>query len=69
MDKLKALYDSYIENGLISNETTFEQFSQANDEQLNSLYNQGLESSILSSDTSVDLFKTAWNEKKKLVLN
>lgn len=65
MDKLKALYDSYIENGLISNETTFEQFSQANDEQLNSLYNQGLESSILSSDTSVDLFKTAWNEKKK----
>jgi hypothetical protein len=29
MDKLKALYESYIEQGLLSKETSFEQFSQS----------------------------------------
>ena len=49
MDKLKALYESYIEEGLLSSETTFEQFSSASSDIQDGLYNQGVENKIISS--------------------
>ena len=60
MDKLKELYNSYIEQGLISKETTFEQFSSANDDIKNKLYDQGVENNIISNITDFDTFKSAW---------
>ena len=38
MDKLKALYESYINGGILSSETTFEQFSTANPKNYKILY-------------------------------
>ena len=65
MDKLKALYDSYISQGLLSSETTFEQFSTANEDTINSLYSTGISGKALSPETNIETFKSAWGEKKK----
>ena len=65
MDKIQALYQSYLDAGIISPSTTLEQFSAANEDQLSTLYNQGIDANILSQDTSSDLFKSAWGLKKK----
>jgi len=65
MDKIQALYQSYLDAGIISPSTTLEQFASANENQLSVLYNQGLDANILSQDTNVDLFKSAWGLKKK----
>jgi len=51
MEKLKALYESYIEQGLLSKETSFEQFSQSDLSIQEALYNQGLDEKIISSET------------------
>ena len=68
MDKLKALYESYIEEGLLSSETTFEQFSSASSDIQDGLYNQGVENKIISSSTDVNTFKSAWAEKKNPIV-
>ena len=65
MDKLKALYESYINAGVLSSETTFEQFSTANPELQDTLYQQGIENKILSNQTDLNMFKSAWGLKKK----
>lgn len=65
MDKIEALYQSYLDAGIISPSTTLEQFATANEEQLSTLYNQGIESNIISSETNIDLFTSAWGLKKK----
>ena len=65
MDELQALYDVYMQNGILGQGTTFEQFSSANDVQLESLYNQGLSARLLSQQTDLDTFKSAWAVKKK----
>ena len=65
MDKLKALYESYINGGILSSETTFEQFSTANPELQDTLYKQGIENKILSNQTDLNMFKSAWDLKKK----
>ena len=65
MDKIQALYQSYLDSGIISPSTTLEQFATANEEQLSTLYNQGIESNIISSETNIDLFTSAWGLKKK----
>ena len=67
MDELQALYDVYMQNGILGQGTTFEQFSSANDVQLESLYNQGLSARLLSQQTDLDTFKSAWAVKKKTV--
>lgn len=68
MDKLKALYDSYISQGLLSSETTFEQFSTANEDTINSLYSTGISGKALSPETNIETFKSAWGEKKNQVV-
>jgi len=67
MDKLKALYESYIEQGLLSKETSFEQFSQSDSSIQEALYKQGVDEKIISSETTLDVFTSAWAEKKNQV--
>jgi hypothetical protein len=47
-DKLQLLYNSYIENGLLSSQTTFEQFSQASPDVIQSLYQTGVTVKLLA---------------------
>ena len=68
MDKLKALYESYIEQGLLSKETSFEQFSQSDSSIQEVLYNQGIEEKIISPKTTLDVFTSAWAEKKNPIV-
>tara|TARA_R110002073_G_scaffold25307_1_gene84043 strand:- start:3073 stop:10245 length:7173 start_codon:yes stop_codon:yes gene_type:complete len=68
MEKLKALYESYIEQGLLSKETSFEQFSQSDPSIQEALYNQGVDKKIISSETTFDVFSSAWGEKKNQVV-
>jgi hypothetical protein len=65
MDKLKALYDSYIQQGILSSQTTFEQFSSADTATQENLYKQGIDNKILSSQTDINTFQSAWGEVKK----
>ena len=65
MDELQALYEVYMQNGILGQATTFEQFSAADDSQLENLYNQGLSARLLSQQTDLDTFKSAWAVKKK----
>ena len=64
-DKLELLYNSYIENGLLSPKTTFEQFSQADQGIIDNLYKKGVDNKIVSSQTDYDTFKGAWSSVKK----
>ena len=65
MDKLKALYDSYIQKGILSSQTTFEQFSSADSATQENLYKQGVDNNVLSSQTDINTFQSAWGEVKK----
>ena len=65
MDKLKALYNSYIEQGVLSSQTTFEQFSLADSSTQENLYQQGIDNKVLSSQTDINTFQSAWDEVKK----
>jgi hypothetical protein len=65
MDKLKELYQSYVDNGLLSKKTSFEEFSSANSLQLKSLYDLGVSNGILSQQTDIDTFSSAWEPLKK----
>jgi transcriptional regulator with XRE-family HTH domain len=65
MDKLKELYQSYVDNGLISKKTSFEQFSSADQQQLQSLYDLGVSKKIISQKTDIDTFASAWSPQKK----
>ena len=65
MEKLKALYESYIAQGLLSSETTFEQFLNADDSIKESLHKQGVDSKVVSNQTDLETFKSAWGEVKK----
>ena len=67
MDKLRALYESYVEGGLLSKETSFEQFSQSDPSIQEALYNQGVDEKVISSETTFDVFTSAWSEKKNQV--
>lgn len=67
MDKLRALYESYVEGGLLSKETSFEQFSQSDPSIQEALYNQGIDEKVISSETTFDVFTSAWSEKKNQV--
>ena len=64
-DKLQLLYDSYIENGILSSKTTFEQFSSADKSTIDNLYQSGVDKKIVSSQTNIDTFSSAWLKKKE----
>jgi len=60
MDKLQALYNLYLENGIITEKTSFDKFSSASDEAQRSLYNLGKERGLFKT-TELSTFKTAWS--------
>ena len=62
MDKLKAIFQDYLEAKLLSNQTTFEQFALVDDSIKEVLYNQGIENKVISSKTDLELFKSAWSD-------
>lgn len=64
MDKIEALYNSYIEQGLLSKSTTLEQFANADESIQQSLYDSGVSNKVLSQQTDFDTFRSAWGEKK-----
>ena len=70
-EKLKSLYDSYVQNGILSSQTTFEQFSQADDNTIQSLHQQGIDKKVLSPQTDIETFSSAFflpkNETEDLV--
>ena len=59
MDKLRKLYNLYIEKGLLTDKTTFEQFASASDDVQNKLHGLG-KSGGLFETTDENTFKTAW---------
>ena len=65
MEELKALYESYISQGLLSSETTFEQFLNADDSIKENLHKQGVDSKVISNQTDLETFKSAWGDVKK----
>lgn len=65
MEELKALYESYIAQGLLSSETTFEQFLNADDSIKENLHKQGVDSKVISNQTDLETFKSAWGDVKK----
>jgi len=65
VEELKALYESYIAQGLLSSETTFEQFLNADDSIKENLHKQGVDSKVISNQTDLETFKSAWGEVKK----
>ena len=65
MEELKLLYKSYVDNKLISDKTTFEQFSSASPKQLDLLYKSGIDGKLVSQKTDFNTFSSAWGEKKK----
>lgn len=64
MDKIEALYNLYLEQGIITSETTLEQFSQANPEIQENLYDLGKGSGLFET-TELELFQSAWSDVKK----
>lgn len=65
MEDLKLLYQSYVDKKLISDKTTFEQFSSASPKQLDLLYRSGVDGKLVSQKTDFNTFSSAWGEKKK----
>jgi len=65
VEELKALYESYIAQGLLSSETTFEQFLNADDSIKENLHKQGVDSKVISNQTDLETFKSAWGDVKK----
>ena len=63
MDQLEKLYNLYLEVGILTQETTLEMFSQANEDQVSQLYELGTSSGLFET-TDLDTFSSAWIEKK-----
>ena len=64
-EQLKQLYDLYLSNKLLSAETSFEQFSTADERVKQGLYDLGIENKLLSTETDFETFSSAWGVKKK----
>ena len=64
-DKLQKLYNLYLENGILTEATSFETFSQANANQVDALYNLGKEKGLFIS-TDLGSFKNAWSQPDEI---
>lgn len=64
MDKIKSLYELYLSEGLITEETSLETFSKASEDQIKQLYDLG-STKELFTEVDADTFATAWGVKKK----
>ena len=64
-DKLQQLYNLYLENGILTDATSFETFSQANGNQIDALYNLGQENGLFVT-TDLDTFSGAWDQQPEV---
>ena len=64
-DKLQQLYNLYLENGILTDATSFETFSQANGNQIDALYNLGQENGLFVT-TDLDTFSGAWAQQPEV---
>ncbi len=59
MDKLKQLYNSYIEQGIITSAVSFEEFSSSSKDVRSKLYKAGVDKNLFK-ETTEDQFNSAW---------
>jgi len=64
MDKLQALYDSFIAGRILSTQTSFEEFAQSTEEQKLFMHKQAQEARVLSTETDFATFESAWAEQQ-----
>ena len=64
-DKLELLYNTYVENGLISSETTFGKFSEADQNTIESLYQIGVDNKVVSPNTNIETFSSAFSKEEE----
>jgi len=63
-DKLKQIYDLYLDQGIITEKVSFDMFASADDSKMQQLYDLGKERGLFKSINS-STFKSAWEVKKK----
>lgn len=63
-DKLKQIYDLYLDQGIITEKVSFDMFASADDSKMQQLYDIGKERGLFKSIDS-STFKSAWEVKKK----
>ena len=64
MEKLQKLYDLYLKKGILTDKTSFSQFSSATPDVQGKLYDLGKDNGLFVS-TDLQKFQTAWGVKKK----
>ncbi len=64
MNKIESLYNLYLEQGIITSQTSLEDFTQANPEVQSKLYDLGKGSGLFET-TDLNTFQTAWGDVKK----
>ena len=64
MNKIESLYNLYLEQGIITSQTSLEDFTQANPEVQSKLYDLGKGSGLFET-TDLTTFQTAWGDVKK----
>ena len=64
-DKLELLYNTYVENGLISSETTFRKFSEADQNTIESLYQIGVDNKVVSPNTNIETFSSPFSKEEE----
>src|SRR6056300_309929 len=63
-DKLKQIYDLYLDQGIITEKVSFDMFASADDSKMQQLYDLGKDRGLFES-TDSNTFKSAWEVKKK----
>ena len=64
-NKLKSIYNAYVEKGILSPETTLKQFSEADSSIIESLYSSGVDANLISNQTSVEQFGSIFKKKEE----
>tara|TARA_R100000655_G_scaffold59946_1_gene98382 strand:+ start:2734 stop:10560 length:7827 start_codon:yes stop_codon:yes gene_type:complete len=64
MDKLEQLYNLYVDKGILTSQTTLDQFKQSDLEIQGKLYDLGKNKGLFN-ETDLDTFQGAWSDVKK----
>ena len=65
-DKLRKIFDLYVQQGLLTEgEASFEKWSKANENQQEQLFKLGQKSGLFSKETPLESFSAIWGVKKK----
>ena len=64
MDKLEQLYNLYVDKGILTSQTTLDQFKQSNIDIQGKLYDLGKNKGLFNT-TDLETFQSAWGDVKK----